>query len=304
MEHKVQAVRRLALSRRGFLLGTAGLTATALFGCGGGGNGSSGDEFNGTFRGRDPGSSGVAASLSVDRDGFLTYWTLFVDGNLGDGANDSAADFGQAALGLDNRFTATAQGVTTTGEFVDNRVTGRTQDAANGAIGYNWFADRVGDPGRDGPPRELIGNFEGIARLTQNFEMTVLLGVSPDGNATFLGFTDNVNTPAEGSYNFESLSFDDRGEGYDYFLDLFADRIDLDLDRNGLPVLVYTFANDPDLEDELRGRTFDIPLDRIDRSRAPGRAMSRLRAAGAGRSSSGQPFRPLKRLARGQKRVF
>ena len=262
-----------ALSRRGFFLGTAGL-ALAAAGCGGGGDdGTPGDRFNGTYRAFDSDDSeDVAVSVSVDEDGLLTFWTLLADPDV------PFADFGQTFL-EDDEFGVTAGGVTTFGQISGRTIFGRTQDASDRDFGFDWRAERIGRPA-DRPSDDLIGMFQGRARIN-DIDFFALLGVSPDGNATFFGaFDDVTNNTGDPDldidfYDFEGLSFDRSGAGYDYFLDLYGNRIDIDGDLGNSVRLFYTFSSEfPDLE----GDTFDVRLDRVRLIdlRSGGRAATRL----------------------------
>ena len=90
----------------------------------------------------------------------------------------------------------------------------------------------------------------------------MILGISPDGNATFLGYFPGLDP--QNPYNFEGLSFDENGDGYDYFLDLFSDpdegipgdRLSLRRD-DGEVVLLYTVNGELD---DPGTTTYEIPL--------------------------------------------
>jgi len=305
-EEQKQRILRAALSRRGFLTGTAGLALGAALtaaGCGGGGgngNQTPGERYNGTYRLRDYDRS-IFASATIDENGDVTYWALDTEAEyLGTGR---FADFGQTSLDGD-RFELADQefDVETLARVDGGSIRGRTQDINDTRAGFDWRATRAGRGSLGRPPEEFVGHFSGRARI-DDFDIFVLLGVSPDGSATFPGFFDDTTVPdgsvtEEPFYSFESLRFDDRGTGYDYFIGRFddtdtndfeGDRIDLDFENSGV-VLIYTVGRG-----ESAGLSFRLPLDRqasvlrstpaaqsakIRRGRIPGQAgMSRSRTA-------------------------
>lgn len=249
MNNDVNWHLRGTLTRRGFLIGGAGLAIGAVAGCGGGGSSDPRDSYDSTFRGRDEGRS-VAASVTLDETGLLTYWTLFADPDA------PFADFGQTFV-RDDRFETTLQGVTTFGELRGDRIRGRTEDASDSSFGFNWETSRQRAPRQPEPPRQFVGTFEGSARI-QGIDVVVLLGVSSDGNATFFGAFDDPDTADVDFYAFEGLSFDRFGDGYDYFLNLYEDRISL-RESGGVRV-EYTFDPDDASLGGFAGQTFDVPL--------------------------------------------
>lgn len=269
-----------ALSRRRFLLGAAGLTVTTLAaGCGGGGSGDGDytDYFDWTYRDIDEGRN-VAAAITVDTTGLLTYWTLRAD------PVNPFADFDQTPLGSDRRFEVTSLpeegNVRTLGEFRrGDRARGRTEDAANSSFGFDWEALRAGEPSGTPPADDLIGSFAGSATV-QGIGVIAFVGVSSDGNATVLAAFDDPVTQDVDFFAFESLSFDRFGNGYDYFLNLYDDQIDLRILNGGISLL-YTFDPDDPGVGEFAGETFEVPLQRTGRS-AAARSLRLPRAKTAG----------------------
>ncbi len=267
---------RAALSRRGFLLSAAGV---ALAGCGGGGGGGNnetpGERFNGTYRYADTGDYGFAGSVTVDRNGGVTFWTLYIDDPDDPRDGESLADFGQEIV-RDNRFRTIEENTETFGDLDGGRIRGRTQVANDPSDGFDWSVFRVGTPGRDRPPREFIGTFEGTASV-EGRDASVILGVSPDGNATFLGFVPGLaSTPAQ-EYSYMSLSFDETGNGYDYAFNLLGDSLALERDNTGNPVLIYTVRFD-------NGNVTDYPIALFPTfgraaSRGIGRSIQKVRPA-------------------------
>ncbi|MCA1481922.1 hypothetical protein, partial [Bradyrhizobium sp. NBAIM08] len=108
-------------TRRGFFtsaLVLAGAATLAASGCGGGGSDSGGGRSNGTYRNFGAGNE-ATVSVSIDRDGLLTFFVLFSD--------DSVADYGQAFVDDDGLFTQTFAGFRTFGQVRSGRIEGRTE---------------------------------------------------------------------------------------------------------------------------------------------------------------------------------
>lgn len=280
---------REALSRRGFLTAT-GIGALALAGgCGGGGggnNGTPGERYNGTYFYRDD-SGEISASVTIDRNGLVTFWTL--DNGL------EFTDYGQTRLS-DRRFffETPLDDVETIADVNGSVITGRTERISNRGYGFDWpEAVRQNPAQRGRPPAQFVGTFYADTLVdgpVRDLDVYILLGVSPDGNATFVGYLNDPNDDvydADGSlievvgafYVYENLSIDPGGEAYNFLRRENGDRITLSDDPSGLRLL-YTFALDDRLPADLRGVTVNVGLTEGVSSRA-------TRAA-AGKPGAGQ----------------
>lgn len=269
-----QDTLRLTLNRRGFLMGAAGLALTAA-GCGGSGGDTPGERYSGTYRFFD-GDRDIAASMSVDRDGWATFWTLLADDN------NPFADFGQFEL-FDNEFSQVFDGVRTYGEFIGSTIVGRTEDADTPSFGFNWAMTKEVRAGGSLPPDDLIGTFDGEATI-DGIDTIALVTVSPDGNATYFGAFDDPDTADVELYAFEGLAFDRDGDGYDYFLDLYGDNIDLrDLAGSDIGVR-YTFGTNVASLGVVAGDRFDWTLMRTRVTRGKRRARIATGAQGLQRA--------------------
>lgn len=279
----ISATARAAMTRRGFLVGSAGLAlgaAALASGCGGGGGGG---RHSGTYRYLDARGE-VGASVTIDRSGNVTFWTLDTGAQI--------TDFGIARL-EDARFVYETddEDIVTFADVSGDLVRGRTERQSNQTVGFNWDALREPRPTRGTPPSAFIGSFEADLVIS-NVDIVVLLGVSPDGNATFFGYFDDLSVPNDTPFQaYEGFSVSESGGGYNYFLDLYGDRIDLredETDNAAGPRLLYQFANDERLG-RLSGQTFNIPLDPVQtravgaRSRAKNKLDQADRAAGLNR---------------------
>ncbi len=245
---------RAAFSRRGFLLGAAGITLGAVAaGCGGGGGGNNRNANSGAYRFVDE-NGAVGASVTVDQNGRVTFWTLDTDQQI--------TDFGQTRVNSSSRFTleSEADDIRTTGEITGSQVFGRTERLSDTRRGFDWGGDRVDSLFGNDVAADFAGTYR-VATQISDVDVFLLLGIAPDGNATlFAAFDDLTDNADPFPYRFEGLSFNGSGEVDDrnYFLNLSGDRVALRDDARGLRLL-YEFANDPGLG-RLSGETFNIPL--------------------------------------------
>lgn len=247
------AVAQTAFSRRGFLVGAAGFTlGIAAAGCGGG-SGNSRNTNRGSYRFVDNNGE-VGASVTVDQNGRVTFWTLDTAQQI--------TDFGQTRVSSGGRFTLESEtdDIRTTGEITGGQVFGRTERLSNTRVGFDWGGDRVDAFFGNDVAANFAGTYQVSTQLS-DVDVFLLLGIAPDGSATlFASFDDLTDSSDPLPYRFEGLSFNSSGEvdDQDYFLNLFGDRVALRDDARGLRLL-YNFANDPDLG-RLSGETFNIPL--------------------------------------------
>lgn len=287
---------RAALSRRGFLLGAAGLTLGAVAaGCGGGG-GNDGNVDDATYRFVDNNGE-VGASVTVDRNGRVTFWTLDTAQQI--------TDFGQTRVGRDGAFTleSVADDIRTTGEIQGSRILGRTELLSDTRRGFDWGGERVDAFLGNNAGQEFSGTYRAATAIS-DVDVFVLLGISSDGNATLFASFDDLTNAADAPalYRFEGLTFDRSGEvdDQDYFLDLYGDRVALRDDSQGLRLL-YDFANDPDLG-RLSGEQFSIPLT-VSRAAEPGSSAAAPRAlSGAGAQRLRAAFKAHAPVARSRQR--
>ncbi|MES2461564.1 MAG: hypothetical protein V4671_13350 [Armatimonadota bacterium] len=251
---------RLALgetktTRRGFFTSAIVLAgAAALAGCGGGGD-SGGGRSNGTYQNSGAGNQ-ATVSVSIDRDGLLTFWVLF--------ANDEVADYGQSYIDDDGFFTQTFAGFRTFGRVRGGRVEGRTEDANNTSDGFDWVADRYIPSSYLRPGNDLVGTYNGFTRR-DGVDYTTFLTVAPDGTATIFSELDLAGTNGIDELLFEAVAFDRSGNvpnDDEYFLFLFGDRFELRPSGNSDVRLRITFGASVPSVDIEAGELVELVLER------------------------------------------
>jgi len=99
-------------------------------------------------------------------------------------------------------------------------------------------------------------------------DFSAILGVSPDGNATFLSAIIPPRSSEVDFYALESLAFNRNGDGYDYYFDFYGDRLFLDPLSGSALRLTYDFAGDGG--DAYGTDTLTLTLDRT----TPGRLVT------------------------------
>jgi hypothetical protein len=242
-------------TRRGFFTSAVVLAgAAALAGCGGGGD-SGGGRSNGTYRNFGAGNQ-ATVSVSIDRDGLLTFWVLF--------SNDEVADYGQSYVDDDGFFTQTFAGFRTFGRVRSGRIEGRTEDANDSTDGFDWIADRYIPSAFIRPGSDFVGTFNGFTRR-DGVDYTTFLTVAPDGTATIFSELDLANTNGIDELLFEGASFDRNGNvpnDDEYFLFLFGDRFALRTSSNSDVILRVTFgASVPSVSIDA-GEVVELALER------------------------------------------
>ena len=229
--------------------------AAALAGCGGGGNGDSGGRFNGTYRNFGAGNQ-ATVSVSIDRDGLLTFWVLFSD--------DSVADYGQAFVDGGGFFVQNFAGFRTFGQVRSGRIEGRTERANDSSNGFDWVADRYTPSAFIRPSSSLVGTFDGFTQQSNDVSFTTFLTVAPDGTSTVFIELDLVSTVGIEDLLFEGVSFDRNGNvpGDEYFLSLFGDQFTLDTSGSSDVLLGVTFGDAIPSIGLAAGATKDLVLNR------------------------------------------
>lgn len=223
-------------TRRGFFASAVVLAgAAALAGCGGGGGNNGNGRSNGTYRSFGAGNQ-ATVSVSIDRDGLLTFWVLF--------SSKAVADYGQSYLDSDGFFTQTFGGFRTFGRVRGGRIEGRTERDTNSSDGFDWTADRYVPSSFQRPNDSLIGTFSGFTQR-RGVDYTTFLSVAPDGTATVFSELDIASTSGTDELVFEGVSFDRSGNvpnDGEYFLSLFGDSFALRTSGNSDVLLRITFG--------------------------------------------------------------
>lgn len=246
-------------TRRGFFTTAIVLAgAAALAGCGGGG-GNGWGRSSGTYRNFGGGTQ-PAISVSIDRDGLLTFFVLF--------SNDEVADYGQSYVDDEGFFTQTFAGFRTFGRVQGNRIEGRTERSDDTSDGFDWTADRYNPSAFSRPSDTFVGTFVGFTRR-DGVEYTTLLTVAPDGTATVFSELDipsnDPNNDPIDELVFEGVSFDRNGNvpsDGEYFLSLFDDRFALRQSGSSDVLLRITFGSSVPNVSIDAGEVVELILDR------------------------------------------
>ncbi|MBC8102420.1 MAG: hypothetical protein H7Z41_07510 [Cytophagales bacterium] len=246
-------------TRRGFLTGAALLMgAAALAGCGGGGDDNdSGGRYTGTYRTLG-GANRPTVSASIDRDGLMTFWSIFPDNEV--------ADYGQSEVDSNGNFSQDLAGFRTFGQVRGGRIEGRTEQVNGSPSDFNWVADRYNPSSFNRPNGNLQGTFDGLARIS-GVDVLTLLTVASDGTATVFCRFDLPNTNRIDDFFFEGTSFNRDGNVPDdgeYFLDLFGDSLALRTSGTDQVRLELTFGASVPTVGFASGQRIDLVLTRSD----------------------------------------
>jgi hypothetical protein len=241
-------------TRRGFFTSAIVLAgAAALAGCGGGGGG---DRWNsGTYRNYGSGNQ-ATVSVSIDRDGLLTFWVLF--------SNDQVADYGQSYVDNDGYFEQNFGGYHTYGRARGNRIEGRTELSNDASDGFDWDADRYNPSSFSRPGSDLEGTFNGFSRVN-GVDYTTFLTITPDGSATVFSELDLPSTNDVDELLFEGVSFNRDGNvpnNGEYFLSLFDDTFAVRPSGNSDVRLIITFGSSVPNVGLNAGDVVELVLDR------------------------------------------